>query len=157
LGVPPLGPRPEGDGARRRWWPRLLALSLVLLVSVWIALGGYEDLTKPNPRWKLPNGDTIEVLTFKHWRDYSVTLQGKTEVAEYLWLQFRSTLSDQARDSSDVIAAATVLCPYADSNNVRRMKIEPTRTALLGLLTYSRPHWFETTPGGSCQELLAHN
>ncbi len=140
-----------------RWWPRMLVLGVVLLIAVWIAFGGYDQPTRPNPRWKLQNGDTIEVLTFKKWRDYSVTLEGKTEVAQYLWLQFRSTLSDQVRDSSDVRAAATVLCPLADSNDVRRIKIEPSRTAPLGFLTYSRSHWFETTPGGACQEVVTHN
>jgi len=151
--VPPTGSAPMKI-PRRRVWFRIGAIVGVLLLAVWFASGGYDRLTAPNPRWKLPNGDTIEVLTFENWYNLSYSLTGgRIEGAHYLWLQFRSTLKHPERDKSDVLAAARVLCPTADSNGVRRVKIEPTRTSLFGFVKHSRTYWFRVSAGGDCDEV----
>ena len=142
------------NSRRRRAWVRIGALVSVVLVAVWFALGGYDRITAPNPRWKLPNGDTIEVLTFKNWYEFSYSLTGgRTEAAHYLWLQFRSSLKHPERDKTDVLAAARVLCPNADSNGVRRVKIQPTRISFFGFAKYSRTYWFRVGADGECDEI----
>jgi len=139
----------------RRTWLRVAVIAAVLIVAIWFASGGYDRLTAPNARWKLPNGDTIEVLTFDHYYEASYgLLKPSVQGADYLRLQFRSTLTDTVRDRSDVVAAARVLCPKADSEGIRRVRIQPTRSSFFRLLTYARTHLFEVRPGGICEEVL---
>jgi hypothetical protein len=139
---------------RHRAWFRISAIVAVVLLAAWVGSGGYDRLTAPNPRWKLPNGDTIEVLTFQNWYNLSYSLTGaRIEGAHYLWLQFRSPLNQPERDKSDVLAAARVLCPSADSNGVRRVKIQPTRTSFFGIVKYSRTYWFRVNAEGDCDEV----
>jgi len=126
----------------------------MLLFAAWVGLGGSDRLTAPNARWKLPNGDTIEVLTYTNWHQASYSLAGKTVKGEhYLWVQFRSDFTDPAKDRRDVLAVAQILCPLADSAGVRRIKIEPARKRLLGLVTYTRSYWFDADSGGRCNEV----
>jgi hypothetical protein len=128
--------------------------AVTLLIAAWVGLGGADRLIAPITRWKLPNGDTIEVLTYTNWYEASYSLTGKTVKGEhYLWLQFRSDFTDPARDRRDVLAVAQILCPLADSAGVGRIKIEPARTRFLGLVTYKRSHWFDAGSGGRCGEV----
>ena len=155
IDVPPQGSGPK-NSRRRRVWLRIGALVSVAVVAVWFASGGYDRLTAPNPRWKLSNGDPIEVLTFKNWYEFSYSLTGgRAEAAHYLWLQFRSSLKHPERDHSDVLAAAKVLCPSADSNGVRQVKIQPTQTSFFGFVKYSRTFWFRVSADGECDEVRA--
>jgi hypothetical protein len=145
---------PPRKAPRYHAWFRIGAIVAVVLLAAWVASGGYDRLTAPNPRWKLPNGDTIEVLTFQNSYNLSYSLTGaRIEGAHYLWLQFRSSLKQPERHKSDVLAAARVLCPSADSNGVRRVKIEPTRTSFFGFVKYSRTYWFRVNPAGDCDEV----
>ena len=146
--------RPVAPRVARRPWIRIGAIIGVVLVAVWFGSGGYDRLTAPNSRWKLPNGDTIEVLTFENWYNLSYSLTGtRVEGAHYLWLQFRSTLKEPGRDKSDVLAAAGVLCPTADSQGIRRVKIQPTQASFFGFVKRSRTYWFKVRPGGECDEV----
>jgi len=65
------------SGHRRRSWFRLGSIIAVLLLATWMASGGYDRLTAPNHRWKLPNGDTIEILTFDNYYQGSYSLTGR--------------------------------------------------------------------------------
>src|SRR3989449_9476891 len=65
------------SGRRSRSWFRLGGIIAVLLLATWMASGGYDRLTAPNHRWKLPNGDTIEVLTFDNYYQGSYSLTGR--------------------------------------------------------------------------------
>ena len=118
------------SGRRSRSWFRLGGIIAVLLLATWMASGGYDRLTAPNHRWKLPNGDTIEVLTFDNYYQGSYSLTGRgISGAHYLRLRFRSTLHQPARDRSDVRAAADILCPLADSAGIQQLLIQPTRAS----------------------------
>jgi hypothetical protein len=139
---------------RRNPWFRLGGIIAVLFVATWMVFGGYERLTAPNPRWKLPNGDTIEVLTFDNYYQGSYSLTGRgISGAHYLRLRFRSTLDHPARDRSDIRAAADIVCPMADSAGVRQLLIQPTRASFFDLISVSRDHVFRVMSGGNCEEI----
>jgi len=139
----------------RRWALPVFA-AVVVVIAIWVALGGYERLTKPNPRWALPNGDTVEILIYNNEYSASYRPHDKTfQARHYLWVQFRSDLTDRARDHGAAVAVAQVLCPHADSIDVHRVLVQPSRTRLWGLYTYSRTYWFEAGPAGRCEETAA--
>src|SRR6266699_2565717 len=101
---PPLRPR--------RRWLRLAPVVSVVLIAAWFATGGYDRLTVPNPHWKLPNGDTIEVLAYDQYYEAMYDIFGhRLQGANSLRLWFRSDFRDAARDHSDVVAASQVICP----------------------------------------------
>jgi len=138
--------------------PRYILILGILAVSAWVGSVGYGPLTTPNRRWKLPNGDTIEVLTFDNYYQGSYSLMGRGVTgAHYLRLRFRSTLADAARDAAEVSAAAEVLCPIADSSGISQLLIQPTRASFFDLLTVSRNHVFHVEAGPHCDEIRRSN
>ena len=104
----------------------------------------FNDPGPPKHRWKLPTGDTIEILTYENWYEGSVSMISKrVEGAHYLWVQFRSDFTDPDGDRRRARGVAQVLCRGADSMGIARLKVEPTRKRFFGLVTFSRPYWFE--------------
>ena len=135
-----------------RWLALPAFIAVVVVVVIWVALGGYERLTKPNPRWALANGDTVEILVYNNeysaaYRFQERTVQGR----HYLWVQFRSDLTDRDRDHGDAVAVAQLLCPHADSLDIRRVLVQPSRTRFWGFYKYSRSYWFDAGPE-RCEE-----
>src|SRR2546426_6501200 len=98
------------SGRRSRSWFRLGGIIAVLLLATWMASGGYDRLTAPNHRWKLPNGDTIEVLTFDNYYQGSYSLTGRgISGAHYLRLRFRSTLRSEEH-TSELQSPCNLVC-----------------------------------------------
>ncbi len=129
----------------------------VVLIAAWFATGGYDRLTVPNPHWKLPNGDTIEVLAYDQYYEAMYDIFGhRLQGANSLRLWFRSDFRDAARDHSDVVAASQVICPLADSAGLTMVKIEPTRPSFL-IFHASHTYWFKVHHGGSCVETGGHS
>ncbi|HEX4574894.1 MAG TPA: hypothetical protein VH158_07170 [Gemmatimonadales bacterium] len=126
----------------------------VVLLAAWFASGGYDHLTAPNHRWKLPNGDTIEVLTYDTYYEGSYSLTGKgISGARYLRLRFRSALQQPARDRSDVQAAVEILCPIANKQGLRELLIQPTRAWFFDLLRTSHNYHFRVQSAAQCDEV----
>lgn len=151
--IPEAGVAPPSK-TRRSGWLRLSGVLGVLLFAAWVAFGGYDRLTEPNPRWKLPNGDTIEVLGFTSYYQGSYSLTGRgASGTHFLRLRFRSTLHDPARDRRDVRAAADVMCPIADSSGIRKLLIQPTRASFFDLLKVSLDHVFQVRSRRDCEEI----
>ncbi len=151
--IRPTAPGPLTSRHRRRWF-RLAALVAAALAVTWAASGGYERLTAPNPRWKLPNGDTIEVLVFDNY--YGATywwIGGGVTGTHALRLRFRSTLYNAARDRSDVRAAADILCPIADSAGIPVLLIQPTRASFFDVFTVSHDYAFRVRARSDCEQV----
>jgi hypothetical protein len=152
-GEPDLPEPSQLPRQRPRRWLRLTTVVGIVVVAVWFVAGGYDRLTAPNPRWKLPNGDTIEVLAYSNYYEASYDVfRHRVEGAHSLRLRFRSDFRHPARDRSDVMAAAQVMCPLADSAGTATVKIEPTRPRFLGVLGVSHTYWFRVRHGGACDE-----
>ena len=140
--------------ARGYPWVRLGSVLGLLLFSAWIAFGGYDRLTAANPRWKLPNGDTIEILIYDNYYQGSYSLTGRgASGTHFVRMRFRSTLHNPVRDRSDVRSAADVMCPIADSAGIRQLLIQPARGSFFGLLTVSQDHVFQVRSGRDCEEV----
>ena len=145
---PPSPPPPVAAGRPRRWgFPLFCLVTLVVCAIVF-----FNEPGSPNDRWKLPTGDTIEILTFENWYEGSVSLITKRpEGAHYLWVQFRSDFTDPDGDRRRAKGVAQVLCRVADSMGIARLKVEPTRKRFFGFVRYSRPYWFEVKDGECSQ------
>ena len=136
-----------------RRWALPVFMAVLVVVGLWVALGGYDRLTKPNPRWALPNGDTVEILVYNNQYEASYRIQEKTvQASHYLWVQFRSDLTDRDRDHGAAVAVAQVVCPHADSLDIHRVQVQPSRTRFWGFYRYTRTYWFEAGPAGRCEE-----
>ena len=147
----PLRPR-----APIHWVPRIVVLSFIVVTAAWFGLGGYERWTAPNPRWRLPNGDTIEVLSYENEYGMSVSVSAKAQGLHSLSLTFRASPNDSRRDSGDVLAAAQLLCHWADSLGLSVVHIQPAHAVLFGVVTYYRDFWFHVRAGGSCDAVASH-
>ena len=151
--IRPTAAAPLATRRRRRRFRLATVLAGGLLVT-WAASGGYRRLTRPNPRWKLPNGDTIEVLVFDNYYEASYSVLGRGVSGTHsLRLRFRSTLHEPARDRRDVHAAAEVLCPIADSAGIPQLLIQPTRASFFDLFTVSHDHRFRVRARSGCDEI----
>ena len=127
-----------------------------LVTLVVCAVVFFSEPGSPNDRWKLPTGDTIEVLTFENWYEGSVSLiSNRPEGAHYLWVQFRSDFTDPDGDRRRASGVAKVLCRAADSMGIARLKVEPMRKRFFGLVRLSRPYWFEVKDG-ECTQVVRH-
>ena len=130
--------------------PRAIVVSAVLVVALWFGLGGYDRLTAPVDRWKLPNGDTVEILTENSEFSAGYQFAGRATTNHYLLIQFRSNQKDPSRDLRDVRGIMDVICVMADSAGYRRINIQPTKTSLFNILKVGLDHWVTVDSGGRC-------
>jgi hypothetical protein len=130
--------------------PRHIVVSAVLVIALWFGLGGYERLTAPLDRWKLPSGDTVEILAENSEYSAGYQFRGRVTADHYLLIQFRSHQNDPSRDLRDVRGIMDVICVMADSMGYRRINIQPTRTSVFRLLRFGLDHWVTVDSGGRC-------
>ena len=150
---PPSPPPPAATRRPRRWGLPLFCLVTLVVCSIVFFM---NEPGSPNDHWKLPTGDTIEILTFENWYEGSVNLiTTRPEGAHYLWVQFRSDFTDPDGDRRRATGVAHVLCRAADSMGIARLKVEPTRKRFFGLVRYSRPYWFDVKDG-ECPQVVRH-
>lgn len=136
----PAAAIPNAAKPRVRAWGLRLTLVAALLAG---ALVLWSEAAPPNQLWTLPSGEMIEVLSYQTVYDANYRpVTKKVEPRHYLWLQFRSGLTDSEGDRRRVLALAQILCFRADSLGLRRFLVEPARKRFFGLVTYSRPYWF---------------
>jgi hypothetical protein len=128
--------------------PRLIRYSAVVVLVLRLASCGYGP-KRPIARWPLPNGDTVDVLTNENEYSYTYSVNGRSTVAHYLWIQFRSWPNDSARDERDVASMIQLVCPDATSRGYRKMNIEPATLGPFGL-KYSHSHWATVDSLGHC-------
>ena len=131
-------------------WGVPVFAAVLFIVTAWLAFGGSDK--GPNPRWALPNGDTVEILVYNNEYAAAYRLPEKTvEARHYLWVQFRSDLTDRGKDHLDAVAIAHVVCPHADSLEIHHVMVQPSRKKFFGLVTYSSTYWFDAGPA-RCDE-----
>ncbi|HEY6926802.1 MAG TPA: hypothetical protein VI653_25175 [Steroidobacteraceae bacterium] len=130
--------------------PRIVLLCAILTVAVWVGFGGYDKLTAPNHRWKLPTGDTVEILTQNNEYSAGYEFKGRLVADHYFLIQFRSNQQDRARDRRDIRGILEVICVWADSMGYRRINIQPTKTSFFGFVRYGLNNWATVDSGGHC-------
>ena|SRR5690349_15625296 len=137
----------------RHYVPRLAALGATLTVALWFACGGPARLTSPHYRhWKLPDGDTVEILTQNNEYSVAYQVEGRVVAHHYFLIQFRSTLKDAARDKRDVRGILEIVCAMADSLGYRRINIQPTKASFFDFVKYGLDHWATVDSGGHCRQ-----
>ena len=146
----PQPPVPQQAPHRPHYVPRIAFLGAMVTVTLWFSLGGYDKLNAPNHRWKLPTGDTVEILTQNNEYSAGYELKGRFVADHYLLIQFRSTQKDPARDQRDVRGIMEVICVMADSMGYRRINIQPTKTSFFGFVKYGLNNWATVDSGGRC-------
>ena len=144
-----MPPTPQRTSHAPHYVPRVAFLGAMVSVALWVGLGGYDKLTAPNHRWKLPTGDTVEILTQNN--EYSAGYDhGRLVADHYLLIQFRSTQKDPSRDRRDVRGIMEAICVMADSMGYRRINIQPSKTLFFGFVKYGLTNWATVDSGGRC-------
>ena len=144
---PPASPQPSHAP---HYVPRVVVLGAIISVALWVGLGGYDKLTAPNPRWKLPSGDSVEILTHNNEYSAGYEFKGRIVADHYLLIQFRSSWQDPARDRRDVLGIMDLVCVWADSMEYRRINIQPTKASFFGFIKYGLNNWATVDSGGRC-------
>jgi hypothetical protein len=144
-----MGPQPPPPSPH--YLPQVIVIAGVVALALWLGLGGYTRLTKPNPRWHLPSGDTIEILSYRTHRDVSYD-SGRFRSSRYVLLRFRSNLQDSVRDDHDTRALIDYVCHTLDSLGLHRIQVEATAGTLSALFGFSRTRWFQIDSTGDCRQ-----
>jgi hypothetical protein len=145
---PLINAPPDGHRPRTHRLPAFILLGSALVLFLLLALGGYAQTKKRNPVWRLPNGDTVEILAYRPHRE--LTPQGHFGLSRIELVQFRSTLQDSLQDRRDIQSISALVCPYAFQRGYAQMKIEATPNVWLPILRLSRAEWFWVDPSARC-------
>ena len=141
-------PPPPGQRIPRHYVPRLIIVGSVLVIALWFVFREEIRPSGPIDRWKLPNGDTVDILTNENEYSFTAGVNG-SEAGHYLWIRFRGWSGDSARDNRDVAAIFQLVCSDAVSKGYKRIKVEPTKS--IGVLKYSIAHWATVDSSGQCE------
>lgn len=128
-----------------------VTVGAIALIELFIMFGGPRSGPRPIARWAVSTGDTLAVLWSGVWYQADVKLaDNSVNAGRSFRVSYRSDFHDVARDRANSAAVAQLVCRFADSIGVKRILVQPSRSAYGGWLTTFQSYRFTVDTAAHC-------